>query len=119
MKINNNVSFGSVTPIIAKKGGLDILKKQLAVAEKNFFLEDLTHLYKGPSAKGLFTNAVAKEKEVGFLITGKEVDKVLYMSHGWGAETAPTRHINRATLRIGYNPNSIVKKLLVRINSGK
>ena len=115
----NQTAFGSVTPIIAKKGGIKMLEKSIGKQKGNFHLQNATHLYIGNPKTGLLGQAVAQGKEVGFLVTGPEYEKAMFMEHGWSSETAPSRHIDRAILNIGEKFNSATTKLITRINSGK
>lgn len=113
------LSFGSTTPIIANKGSIKKLQQKLGKQPKNYYLQNATHLYTKTPNSGLLGQTVAKGKEVGFLITGPEYKKLMFMEHGWGSETAPSRHMNRAIVTIGKKFDSITQKLAKRINCKK
>lgn len=121
MRINpvRNTSFTSVTPIIAKKGGLDKLSEKIKHADGHYYLQNATEIYKHANTNGLLGEAVREGKEVGFLVTGREHYNLLCMKEGWAGDRAPSRHINRKLVIINDKFDGKAKMLIRRIESGR
>lgn len=112
------VSFKSVTAIVAKPKLMERLEQD--IQQKNpknpYFLMDLTHLYKNRPVMGRVGAAVNnKKQQADFLVVGDEHKKLSFMDHGWGSETAPTRHIDELLNVTDKNYGKILQKLLTRI----
>ena len=114
----NSMAFGSVTPIIASTKGKAQLEKALANKKGKYLLEDLTDLYlTNANSSGVLSKASKAGKKILFLITGKEYDASMYMHHGWGSITAPTRHIDRVPRKITENSNYLISLLTKRVQT--
>lgn len=107
-----NISFTGVTPIVGKPGTIKALKSEIVSQlgkDAQFLLEEATDLYRGQPARGLLTTAVNEGNEVGLLVTGENVNDVLFMRHGWGSKTAPSRHINHVIIDLADMPSAVKK----------
>lgn len=129
-----NISFCSITPIIAKdQASLDKLDNKLIMQAKNpdFTLVDVTSLYKdefGYSEK-VRSKRIAKNspllkasdegKSIGILVTGDDYKNYTERTNKLGSDYALIKHINRAVVNAGNSSKTVIDALLSRINSGK
>lgn len=97
MKIENipSVSFKSVYAVSGSQDQIVNLHNGLLeeMREDKALLMPATDIYEGSTGRGLCAKAVKEGKEVAFLITGKNVKDVLFMSHGWGSLNGISQHI--------------------------
>jgi hypothetical protein len=93
-----DISFKGVTPLVGKPGSISAIKAEVAkrLGEKHpgYDISNATHLYVNRNEDGFLTQNAKSGNEVGFLTTGDNYKDMMFMRHGWGSETAPSRHIN-------------------------
>ena len=94
--ISNNINFGRVYAAAGSKEQINQLKKIIGSSKGEGLFLDATSLYKEKAGDGLCTNAAKEGKEVAFVVAGKkDVNKVLFMEHGWTSINGVSHHIDR------------------------
>ncbi|MBQ8635887.1 hypothetical protein IJ425_07025 [bacterium] len=116
---NNNLNFTSVTPIIASKGALSILKKGLVQAQKTgYILVDMTQA----CIDNIKTNpmhgwAKYKDKQIGYLITGDEFIKCAKKEKGWRTKEEIVTRFDRSPIYLTPNSCTSIDFLIQRVDA--
>lgn len=105
--MNNNISFGSVTPITATKGAKKNLQQILKLTNGKYELLDMTDVYARGTSNKDFAKASNQGKHILFLITGRDYIDSQFTHSWWGSITSPTRRMNRKLVEL--TENSIAK----------
>lgn len=115
----NNVSFTSVTPIVAKQGALDNFKKQLVNSKKsNCALIDVTkYCIDNVEENPIFGWAKYKARQIGILITGQEYKNCALKLDGWKTKKQVLKHIDRTPIFLTNNSNTSIDFLIKRVDA--
>lgn len=115
----NNMSFTSITPIIAKKGTLGYFKTQLANSKKsNCALIDVTNFCaENVEMNPIFGWAKYKSREIGILITGDEFKNCKLKLDGWRSKRDVLKHIDRTPMFITNNSKTSIDFLIKRVDA--
>ena len=112
----SSLSFSRVIAAAGSKDDINSLKEWLDNAGfkegREYCMDDATLLYKENHTGGLCDQAVnQKGQDVVFITTGKNVDDVKFMQHGWGSLNGISKHISDFADLATVSVNSIVKKV--------
>lgn len=117
---SNNPSFKSITPIIANKGMLQVLKKHMVRAQKtNYMIVDVTKESKiYDDVDGIFGWAKYKQKDMGLFIVGDDFVKCKNKVEGWRTKKDVMKKINRTPAFLTPESNGLIRELMARVDRG-